>query len=456
MPIRACRGALFTLLLVTALAAAPARAWSGHALCSWPALSVMPELTGVQVEAEPLERYLAAQAPQLEALLAEHEAWARQQLPTYAPRPDSLAFKAAPDGDRRSRFLRALRLNVSARLPLFLEARPGQALVQPELPWSEVTTLASGRGARDNRFVALADGDKVSVVDVLATASAEPDYGLDLNLFADNGSEQGQAYGFGKQPFGNSALDYATQAPFHMGFHHEARVVFAAAGFLRRTHPEDRTALFLALSRQALASGHAYWGWRFAGWALHYVQDLTQPYHARVLPGVGAARLIATNLAAMAGYERPKNDAITLVSNRHTVVEAFQFKRMVAAFEQGRQDDLLLAALRDTRDDAAQGAFVLPQLRERVSREAFDAADALDAQLERSFSPRYTADPGVTLGNQITSIDLPRLAREQSAAEHDRLEQLVAARLQRLGLYTRSLVRALQPAVEPKSTRAPG
>lgn len=429
--------------LLAVLACTTASAWSGHTLCTGPALEVMPELATLQLRAEPLEQYLAAQAAPLERLLAEHEAWAREHLPTYAPRPDALAFKAASESDRRNRFLKALRLNVGSRLPLFLQVRPGQALTRPELPWSEVTPLSSGRGARNNRFVALADGETVSAAEVLATASAEPDYGLDLNLFADNGSEQGRAYGFGKQPFGNSALDYATQAPFHMAFNHESRLLYAAASFLRRTHPEERVALFLALARQALASGHPYWGWRFAGWALHYVQDLTQPYHARVVPGVGTTRLIATNLAAMAGYERPKNDAITLVSNRHTVLEAWQFARLVGAFEQGRRDDALLAALRDTRQDAAQPPFELAQLRSVVSREAFDAADELDAQLERSFPARYTADPAVTLGNEITGVDLAKVASEHSAAEQQRLEQLVAARLQRMGVHTRTLVRSL-------------
>lgn len=432
--------------LLALQAANPARAWSGHALCTWQALVPLPELAAQPLRAEPLERYLQAQAGALETLLAEHEAWARQQLPGYAPRPEALAFRAQADGEPRARFLKALRLNVGSRLPLFLQLRPGEAASRPELPWSEVTPLSSGRGARENRFVALADGERVSAAEVLATASAEPDYGLDLNLFADNGSEQGRLYGFGKQPFGNSALDYATQAPFHMGFHHEAAVVFAAASFLRRTHPEERVALFLALARQALGSGHAYWGWRFAGWALHYVQDLTQPYHARVVPGVGATRLIATNLAALAGFEGPKNAAVTRVSNRHTVLEAYQFRRLVTAYTRGEPQDPLLAALRDASQDAGAGPFELSQLRARVSREAFDAADELDAQIERSFPPRLGSDTTVTLGNEITGIDLPAVALAHSATEQARLEQRLAERLQRLGLYTRALVRALPPA----------
>src|SRR3990172_2835445 len=71
-------------------------------------------------------------------------------------------------------------------------------------------------------------------------AADEPDYGMDIGLWDDNGTAYGKAYGFGKQPFGNPALEFASQAPFHMGFFHESAIVYKAAGVLRRTYPEDR------------------------------------------------------------------------------------------------------------------------------------------------------------------------------------------------------------------------
>ena len=43
---------------------------------------------------------------------------------------------------------------------------------------------------------------------------------MDIGLFADNGTDFGQGYGFGIQPFGNPNLEYSSQAPFHMGFYH--------------------------------------------------------------------------------------------------------------------------------------------------------------------------------------------------------------------------------------------
>ncbi len=433
--------------LLALLPGGGARAWSGHTLCTWQALEPLAELAPLRVRAESLESFLADQAPQLERVLADHEAWARANLEPYAPRPDALAFQAADVSpgqveELRARFLKALRLNAGSLLPLFLQLRPGEpAADRQAMPWTEITTLRSGVGARENSYVQIREGSTVTVIDVLATASNEPDYGLDLGLFADNGTVHGQHFGFGKQPFGNSAVDYSSQAPFHMGFYHEARIVFAAASFLRRTHPEARVALFSTLARHAFASGHDYWGWRFTGWALHYVQDLTQPYHASVLPGVHPARMIGINAVAMVGHERPKLDAIALVSNRHVVVENYQYKRMVQAYEQRNMDDALLAALRDSAHDREHWRYQWANTRAMVSREAFDAAQALDAQLEQSFPPHYTADPSVSLGMQADRLDMQVIARQHSAQQHQRLEQQVAARLKRLGLHTRALVR---------------
>jgi len=448
---RLCRR-LGLLALLAATAFAPARAWNDHALSTWQALAPLPELATLRVRSESLERFVTAQGPQLERVLAEHEAWARTHITDYAPRPDEMAFKAgaggataAADGaDARRRFLRALRLNPSARLPLFLQLRPGEAPAgRPLLPWSEVTTLASGVGARQATFVTLAEGAEVPALEVVATASHEPDYGLDLGLFTDSGTEHGRQYGFGKLPFGNPQLEYATQAPFHMGLYHESRIIFMAAAFLRRTQPEARIALFSALARHALDSGHAYWGWRFAGWAMHYLQDLTQPYHAQILPGVSAPRMLGINAAAMAGWRRPMASAITLVSNRHGVVESWQRLRMVRAYETGQTDDPLFMALRDARRDRAHWRYGPASTREVVSRESAEASAALDEQLERSFPAQYTGDPTVELGTRTEGIDWIDIALKHSSTEAAGLERQVAALLQRLGVHSRALVRAL-------------
>jgi hypothetical protein len=440
--LRRCLG--LALLLASAIAA-PAHAWSGHTTCTREALSVMPELAQARVKAESLERFVMAEAPRLEALLREHEAWARANLPHYPARPDVLAFTADAT-PAVPRFLQALRLNGESRLKLFVQLQPGQV---PEgkarMPWVDITALKSGSAARENTYVLLDEGEAVPVIDLVASASNEPDYGLDIGLFVDNGTAQGRRFGFGTQPFGSPSVDYSSQAPFHMGFFHEGRIVNSAAAFLQRTHPESRIALFSALSRHAFATGHDYWGWRFAGWAMHYVQDLTQPYHARVLPGLSTLRMLWINGLDMAGFPSAKNDAIHLVTNRHIVLENFQLRRVNGATETQQRDDPLLAALRDTTRDAELHVYTPAATRAVVSAESAASADALDAQLARSFPARYVDDPAQPLGNEADRLDMAQIAREAPPAEQAALERQLAELLGRYGRYTRAVVRALMP-----------
>ena len=78
-------------------------------------------------------------------------------------------------------------------------------------------------------------------------------------------------------------------------FYFENAIVFKAAPFLAQTHVEYRVRQYMTLARFAFAQGHPYWGYRFLGWGLHYLQDLSQPYHASILPGVGTMKMLFVN-----------------------------------------------------------------------------------------------------------------------------------------------------------------
>lgn len=430
-----------------ALAAGTAHPWSNHALGTWAALSTLPSVVNAPaVEVESLARFVAADPKALARVLADEEAWARSNLPGYAPRPDTLVFRAEPAAspeEMARRFVGALRVNPASRLALYLQLPPARA---PEgrtvLPEDAVTTLKTTEASKLNTFVALREGEKVAVIDVVASASDEPDYGLDIGLWADNHTSQGAAYGFGKQPFGNPALEFTSQAPMHMGFFHEAGIVYRAAAFLKRTYPEARVHLYRTLAAHALATGHPYWGWRFAGWAMHYVQDLTQPYHARVLPGVGTTRMLWVNTIDMVGIRGPKEHAITFVSNRHLALENLQ-RGWLRAAQQGRPEAAnALQALRDTANDG-NTAFGDTTLRNVVTEQASQAADALDAALLQRLPARYTSDPDYTFGVTETGLDLYAELGRSAPAERIALEAEIAPLMARFGAHTRALVRSL-------------
>ena len=268
-------------------------------------------------------------------------------------------------------------------------------------------------------------------------------YGMDIGLWEDNGTEYGKVYGFGKQPFGNPALEFASQAPFHMGFFHEASIVYKAAGFLRRTYPEYRIHLWQSLARYALRTGHDYWGWRFAGWALHYVEDLTQPYHATVLPGVSVYRLLWINTLDLLGMHRPKKDAITLVSNRHLALENYQYRRVRSAFSRHDADDVLMRALADLSTDAGRSAYADDSPRAMISAQSHALAASTEAVLEKSLPRKYVSDPAYVLGETESGLDLYALLAGAQPSARDAMTGMVAGLLRNFGVYTRAFVRSL-------------
>lgn len=432
------------LLATLLLAAGPALPWSNHALDTWQALSVMPEVTSAPpLKVERLETFLAAESVALEALLQQEEAWARANVPAYPPRPEALAFRSSRSpAELRQRFVGAVRINPDLKLNLFLQLRPGEQ-VNGSLPWTEVTTLRGETTAREIAFQQLAEGDTVAALDVLATASDEPDYGMDLGLWENNETAYGRTYGFGKQPFGNPALEFSSQAPFHMGFYHEAGIIYRAAGFLKRTYPEYRIHLWQTLAVHALRSGHPYWGSRFAGWALHYLQDLSQPYHARVLPGVGVARMLWINSVDLLGYHAAKDHAITLVSNRHLALENYQYHRMRAAYIRRDPDDVLMLACRDTSRDSIYPPYDDSSPRQVIARDAQARADSADRTLERSLPANYIADPAYDFGKSEKGVDLFVVSGKSPPAAQQELANLTAELLRNVGAHTRSLVRSL-------------
>jgi len=392
-PHRIARRLAACALGAAALLAWPtAFAWTDHALATRQALSALPAAADA-VAAESLQAFVHADAAPLEQVLAAEEAWARSHVPQYPPRPEAFAFKAAQSGDVVPRFLAALRFNPNTPLPLFVQVMPGARAAGASLPWTEVTLLRAETTMPQLQFASVREGEKVPVLDVVASASDEPDHGFDINLWDDNGTAWGRAYGFGRQPFGNPRAENATQAPFHMGFFHEAGIVYRLAGFLKRTYPEYRIHLYRSLAVEAFRSGHPYWGWRFTGWALHHVQDLTQPYHSQALPGVSVASMLWTNALDLIGLHGAKNDAVQLVTNRHFALENFQFHALKSDYEGARFDSPIMAALRDRSTDAALGPWRDSAVRDDVGRAAAAASIATDALRVSSVPAHYVSVP---------------------------------------------------------------
>ena len=430
---------------LTVLGASTAAAWSDHSIMAYRAMQpLLDPARAVPVRVEPLEDFLRDQQTALAKLTDEQEAWAQQHLTPYASRPPALRWVAEPNRDaaalRRS-FLRALRLAPDIKLALALEVDPWNPPPADavSLARSAVDTLP-GSGADFERFVAVRPGRMIDALAVLASASDEPDHGLDINLWSDSPSSWGKEYGFGPLPFGNPALPYSTQAPFHMGFHDEDEILYKAAPFLRQTYVLLRIHQASTLATLALRTGHEYWGWRFAGWALHYLQDLTQPYHARTAPGFGTLRLLGINALAVLGWSSPKDHLVTRLSNRHLALERYLAQRLQANAAT-RHPNSLEAALLDTQRDAIYPPWSDRYPQDQVSREAAELGDALDQALLQGLPARYVDDPSFDFGANEQSINLLAELGEPDAPKLRALNTLSVSLMQHFGTHSRNLVR---------------
>ena len=194
--------------------------WDMHHLINRSLLEGMQEVVNSgNAEAQELADFIISVEPLLEELLKAEEKWAEENMEWYPSLPDSLTFAAT--GNREDavvRFLRALRMTPIATIPLYLQLPPGEAAAgRTLLPYEAVTFLTDTAWMEGITLTIVGPGDLLSPIDICATGSDEPDYGLDIGLFSDNGTAWGAEYGLGEQAFGNPNLEYGSQAPLHMG-----------------------------------------------------------------------------------------------------------------------------------------------------------------------------------------------------------------------------------------------
>ena len=402
----------FFLLLLCGTAPA-AWGWSNHTVGSYLALQDLPALREApQVDVETLEQFLAQQYGAVAELLEEQERFARQHFAQYPPRPDSLKLPAVPGGNLQQAFLNALRINPQIHLAMVIQPMPGKDLPEREhLKAEQVMVEQTLSPWNRQRFIRVAHGEKVSALEVLASAADEPDYGHDINLFSDNPGEVAGRYGFGPQPFGDPRFQYSSQAPFHMGFFHENPVVYAAADFLQRSWPDWRAYQYMGLARLAFATGHPYWGYRFLGWGLHHIQDLTQPYHAKPLPGVELASMLLMEGKALAGFDSDKHAAIERVATRHMEVEKYQSAWLRRLLRAGQAHPMLEAYVNLT-EDASYPPYSVDYLREVVSAQSAEQSAAFDEAIGQWLETApVTTD--FSAGNQVQREDYNHPALNQ-------------------------------------------
>lgn len=365
-------------------------AWENHALATFLALSQMPQVTSAtNIKVESFEAFLKAEEKGLAELLAKEEAWAAQHVDNYPKIPAGLVFKAGGDPLLlKKRFLNGLRANPGSKFTLSLQEIPGK--IKPSasyLPLDQVTLMPNSLPKTARKFIALTPGQQIAAIDIFSTASDEPDYGLDIKLWSDSATEFGRVYGFGAQGYGNPKLEYSTQAQFHMGYFHEPRVIQLAAGDKMLSLVEYRIHEFFSLAQFAFKSGHPYWGWRFAGMGAHYIQDLTQPYHSKMVPGVNTFWLLAIGLMDKVGFTKTKDEMVQRVSAEHLAIENIVNCAVNKALINMNEGNQISDALRVERDPGR--IFAQKDVKQFITSDSSAYADQVSAIVQpiASLSP---------------------------------------------------------------------
>ncbi len=420
-----------------------AAAWEHHPLITAPMVEKFSEsLPLTPAPAVELQDFLLAVEGPLAGLLAYEEEWARENLAWYAPRPEELDFVATGNAeDIVERFFRAIRINPNTKVPLYFSVLSGTEIIGASYLEPQAVSLFPDKAAlKSFDFVQVHPGGVLNAVDIIASASNEPDYGMDTGLFTDNNTEVGQAYGFGTQPFGNPSLDYGSQAPFHMGFYHESPIVFMFAGFLKQSYPEYRIHLYKRLSEFAFDQGYDYWGWRFMGWGLHYMADLSMPYHTTVLPGYSTPRMLWVNFLDVIGISGPADNALQLVSNKHMAIETYLLKVM-EQYLRNNTASIIYDVLKADYDSPVY-SDALP--RSLLAKASNGMARKLDRAIIKYMPADFVSNPDIELGDRPDVENIVSIITEvhgQNALTD--IDLILAESLKSFAMYGRSYIKSI-------------
>ncbi|MEW6057526.1 MAG: hypothetical protein AB1540_13015, partial [Bdellovibrionota bacterium] len=174
----------------------------------------------------------------------------------------------------------------------------------------------------------------------------------------------------------------------------------------------DRAALYFKLALQAGKAGHAFWAHRFLGWGLHYVQDLSQPYHASQF---ASFRLLPIMTLIRDGWEATVRETTRRVSNYHLSFEDYT-DLLLASSSSESGLELAFRVPKPSRGlNEALGLEETPRLSERI-RELAAVSSRLASAVVRA-QGKLMKDELLTEGVDIgkgSKVDYEKLAKNSS------------------------------------------
>ena len=141
------------------------------------------------------------------------------------------------------------------------------------------------------------------------------------------------------------------------------------------------------VAKVAFETGHPYWGYHFAGLALHYVEDSTFPYHVKMLPGHSDFEVTLVALGEYSGISNQLRRIIDLTLTEHFLLEFYICSRLIADWNNAGAGRFSLSCANPKYDIEQNYNDELP--REFLARNAAEEAEAYSLLLESMTDVQY-------------------------------------------------------------------
>lgn len=448
-------------------------AWTNHSILNYyvlqgkAGLNFNPDQT---VKVESLASFIRANQKELVTLLNANELWAQQNVPGYHPLPATITFdpaRKACQSNLELCFKHALRINPDLALtPIIFDPYnqdSNSTLKTLDFTNYQNLTLAEIRikaapnetvqqyknSAKyqkwylmyNNVYKQVPLGSNVNWGMVFSAAANVPDFGLDDFLYVNDGKSFDTLYGFGNQPVGIVGVPWSSQILFHMSTYYLNDIFKVLQPGLRPCYPEYRFHQFATLARLAHQSGDDYWAAVFAGYASHYLEDLTQPYHANFIEGYSSGYVLYAYLLGLVDPSA-KLSLENRLAAQHEIAEDIPPQLIM---QKSTWSMSLEQALADYHYDSALADCNLatPYVKDIVNADSMRVADNFANVIKRNFPSNI-----VMPDKQINVEDMNELSIYNQLSREQQMNYLGAIneRYRAFGGYTRKCLNAMMVA----------
>lgn len=348
------------------------------------------QLYGKKVVVEPLEQFAYMEREKIAAAIRLSDDWCTKQFDNYRPVPSQLIANMERTSSMRAKdnFFNAIRVNHKYFGGWYIQKISTDYDVNAQAQMTRLADYSNNYYGYhvDLPFFRVEPGSETDALDVLCTATEIPDCGIDGGLWEDSNSEYSARYGMGRMPFGE-ARESGQRAPFHapMYYNPYLAVVYPSA---KAPYAFYRIKTFREIAKVAFATGHPYWGYHFAGLALHYVEDCTFPYHVKMLPGHTDLEVTFAALAEFSGTGKQLHDIINMTLAEHFLLEFYICSRLIADWNNDGIGRFSLSCANLSYDLQQKYSDRMPL--DILARSAAEEAEAYHLLLENMTDVKYT------------------------------------------------------------------